>query len=195
MKIGLSTYSLLTAIRAGEMDVLDVVQWIADNGGEHMEIVPYGFTLVDNYELADAVRDKAKALGIELSNYSMPANFIHDSQEAFDAEVARLKTHVDLLDRMGIRHMRHDVSTFTVPVEQTTIAYFESHLDAMVEGSRKSLIMRRNSELRRRLKITGGSYRPAIAYNASCRRSTVRISRRHLMSATSCASTKLHWWA
>ncbi|TGV29449.1 sugar phosphate isomerase/epimerase, partial [Mesorhizobium sp. M00.F.Ca.ET.186.01.1.1] len=67
MKIGLSTYSLLTAIRAGEMDVLDVVQWIADNGGEHMEIVPYGFTLVDNYELADAGRDKAKALGSEQS--------------------------------------------------------------------------------------------------------------------------------
>ncbi len=48
MKIGLSTYSLLKAIKAGEMDVLDVVQWIADNGGKHMEIVPYGFTLVDN---------------------------------------------------------------------------------------------------------------------------------------------------
>lgn len=137
MKIGLSTYSLLTAIRAGEMDVLDVVQWIADNGGEHMEIVPYGFTLVDNYELADAVRDKAKALGIELSNYSMPANFIHETEEAFAAEVARIKKHVDLLHRMGIRHMRHDVSTFTVPVEQTTIAYFEQHLDAMVEGSRQ----------------------------------------------------------
>ena len=137
MKIGLSTYSLLTAIRAGEMDVLDVVQWIADNGGEHMEIVPYGFTLVDNYDLADAVRDKAKAVGIELSNYSMPTNFIQESEEAFEAEVARVKMHVDLLNRMGIKHMRHDVSTFTVPVEQTTIEYFENNLDVMVEGSRQ----------------------------------------------------------
>lgn len=137
MKIGLSTYSLLTAIRAGEMDVLDVVQWIADNGGEHMEIVPYGFTLVDNYELADAVRDKAKAVGIELSNYSMPTNFIQPDEEAFEAEVARVKTHVDLLHRMGIKHMRHDVSAFTVPVEETTIEYFEKHLAEMVEGSRR----------------------------------------------------------
>lgn len=33
MKAGLSTYSLLQAIRAGEMTVLDVIDWIADNGG------------------------------------------------------------------------------------------------------------------------------------------------------------------
>lgn len=76
MNVGLSTYSLLDAIKKEEMDVLGVVQWIADNGGEHMEIVPYGFSLIDNLELADKVRDKAKEVGIELSNYSMPANFV-----------------------------------------------------------------------------------------------------------------------
>src|SRR5690625_5012236 len=108
MKVGLSTYSLLDAIEAGEMDVLDVVRWIADNGGEHMEIVPYGFTLVDHLELADQVRDKAKDVGIELSNYAMPANFVQETEKEFDEEVARIKEHVDLVDRMGIKHMRHD---------------------------------------------------------------------------------------
>lgn len=137
MKVGLSTYSLLDAIRTGEMDVLDVVQWIADNGGEHMEIVPYGFTLVDNLELADAVRDKAKEVGIELSNYALPCNFVQDTQEEFDAEVARMKEHVDLINRMGIKHMRHDVTAFTVPPEQRTIAWFEESLPKMVEGSRQ----------------------------------------------------------
>lgn len=137
MKVGLSTYSLLGAINSGEMDVLDVVQWIADNGGEHMEIVPYGFTLVDNLELADKVRDKAKEVGIELSNYSMPANFIHDTQEEFDAEVVRIKEHVDLLHRMDIKHMRHDVTLFTLPPEKRTIAYFEAGLPQIIEGSRQ----------------------------------------------------------
>lgn len=136
MKIGLSTYSLLDAINAGEMDILDVVQWIADNGGEHMEIVPYGFTLVDNLELADAVRDKAKEVGIELSNYALPCNFVQDTQEEFDAEVARMKEHVDLIHRMGIKHMRHDVTAFTLPPEKRTIQWFEDNLDKMVEGSR-----------------------------------------------------------
>lgn len=137
MKLGLSTYSLLGAINKGEMTVLDVVQWIADNGGEHMEIVPYGFTLVDNPDLADAVRDKAKDLGIELSNYSMPANFVQETEEDFAKEVARVKEHVDLLNRMGIKHMRHDVTAFTLPPEKITIEWFEKNLHLMVEGSRQ----------------------------------------------------------
>ncbi|TXK83882.1 sugar phosphate isomerase/epimerase [Paenibacillus sp. N3.4] len=137
MKIGLSTYSLLNAIQSGEMSVLDVIQWIKDNGGEHMEIVPYGFTLVDNSELADAVREKAKLVGIELSSYSMPANFVQDKEEAFEAEVERVKQHVDLLHRMEIKHMRHDVTAFTLPPEKMDIAYFENSLPQIVEGSRR----------------------------------------------------------
>ncbi|KKI89035.1 sugar phosphate isomerase [Bacillus sp. SA1-12] len=137
MKLGLSTYSLLDAINAGEMNVLDVVEWIAENGGEHMEIVPYGFTLVDNLELADQVREKAKEVGIELSNYSLPANFVQETEEEFEAEVSRLKEHVDLLDRMGIKHMRHDVTAFTLPPEKMTIEYFENSLPQIIEGSRR----------------------------------------------------------
>lgn len=137
MKVGLSTYSLLDAINAGEMDVLDVVQWIADNGGEHMEIVPYGFTLVDNLELADAVREKAKEVGIELSNYALPGNFVQDTEEEFEQEVARLKEHVDLIHRMGIKHMRHDVIAFSLPPEKRTIAHFEESLPKIVEGSQR----------------------------------------------------------
>jgi sugar phosphate isomerase/epimerase len=137
MKVGLSTYSLLKAIKSGEMTVLDVIQWIADNGGEHMEIVPYGFTVVDNPELADAIREKAAQAGIELSNYSMPANFAQDTEEQFEAEVERVKQHVDIVRRMGIRHMRHDVTAFTLPPEKMTIDYFEQSLPLIVEGSRR----------------------------------------------------------
>jgi hypothetical protein len=52
MKVGLSSYSLLAALKKGEMTILDAIQWVAENGGEHMELVPYGYTLVDNPELA-----------------------------------------------------------------------------------------------------------------------------------------------
>lgn len=135
MKIGLSSYSLLTAIKAGELTILDAIRWIADNGGEHMEIVPYGYTLVDNPELADAVRETAKEAGIALSNYSMPANFVQDTDELFDEEVARVKQHVDLVYRLGMNHMRHDVTAFTLPADKMTIKWFEDHLHLMVKGS------------------------------------------------------------
>ena len=82
MKIGLSTYSMVKN-ETGEMDVLDVLQWVADNGGQHVELVPYEFTVVDNYELATEIKDKATELGLELSAYSLPANFIQDTEEAF----------------------------------------------------------------------------------------------------------------
>ncbi|MCM3781364.1 sugar phosphate isomerase/epimerase [Neobacillus mesonae] len=135
MKLGLSTYSLLNALNAGEMTVLDIIDWIAENGGDHMELVPYGYTVVDNYELSDAIRMRALSAGIELSNYSMPANFVQETDEAFDEEIERVKKHVDVVHRMGIRHMRHDVTAFTLPKEKTTIAWFEENLPLMVRGS------------------------------------------------------------
>lgn len=137
MKLGLSTYSLLNALKAGQMTVLDAIDWIADNGGEHMEMVPYGYTLIDNLELADAVRERARERGIDLSNYCLPANFVQETPEAFDAEVARLKGHVDLCARLGVRHMRHDVTAFTIPQEQMSIDWFDDHFEEMVEGSRQ----------------------------------------------------------
>lgn len=137
MRVGVSTYSLLPAIRSGEMTILDVIDWITDNGGEHMEIVPYGFTLEDNEELTDAVRKRAEAAGIQLSNYSMPANFVHESKEAFDAEVERIKRHVDTVHRLGIKHMRHDVTAFTLPPEKTGIDYVEDNLEQIVNGCRQ----------------------------------------------------------
>ncbi|EKN69113.1 hypothetical protein BABA_11806 [Neobacillus bataviensis LMG 21833] len=135
MKVGLSTYSLVRELRAETMTVLDVIQWIADNGGEHMEIVPYGFTVVDQEELADQIREKAASLGIELSAYSLPANFVQETEEAFAEEVERIKKHVDIVNRLGIKIMRHDVTAFTLKPEEMTIHYFEEHYEKMVKGS------------------------------------------------------------
>ncbi|NAP01471.1 sugar phosphate isomerase/epimerase, partial [Halomonas sp. MG34] len=48
MKLGISSYSLYSAMKAGEMSILDVMEWGAEQGGEHIEIVPnLGFTLED----------------------------------------------------------------------------------------------------------------------------------------------------
>ncbi|MBO1915199.1 hypothetical protein J4G37_61530, partial [Microvirga sp. 3-52] len=61
MKLGLSSYSLFGAMKSGEMSIIDVIQWVADQGGEHLEIVPgLGFTLDDNSNLVDEIRMKAK---------------------------------------------------------------------------------------------------------------------------------------
>ncbi|MEH7308315.1 sugar phosphate isomerase/epimerase family protein [Neobacillus drentensis] len=135
MKVGLSTYSLVRELRAETMTVLDVIDWIAENGGEHMEIVPYGFSVVDNVELADKIKEKAASTGIDLSAYSMPANFIQETEEAFREEVERIKQHVDIANRLGIKILRHDVTAFTLQPEEMTIHFFEEHYSKMVQGS------------------------------------------------------------
>ncbi|WP_413378235.1 sugar phosphate isomerase/epimerase family protein [Alkalihalobacillus sp. 1P02AB] len=135
MKVGLSSYSLVKAIKAGDITILEAIQWVADNGGSHMELVPYGYSVVDDLALATEIREKAVNVGIELSAYCMPANFIQATEEEFEQEVARIKKHVDVVNHMGIKVIRHDVTAFTLPPEQMTVHYFDDHFDEIVKGS------------------------------------------------------------
>lgn len=137
MKLGVSTYSLLAALRSGEMSVLDVIQWIADQGGEHVEIVPFGFTLIDNPDLIDAVRKKADEAGIDISNYAILADFLKEDAEAIEAEIERVQREVDVAHRLGVKLMRHDVASFRRPLEKNTIVDFEKELPRMVEACRR----------------------------------------------------------
>ncbi|WP_219838718.1 sugar phosphate isomerase/epimerase [Paenibacillus sp. R14(2021)] len=137
MKIGISTYCLVDKLRSKDMSVIDVLEWAKAQGCAHVELVPYGYSLVDDAELAEQVRRKAHELGLALSNYALPANFVHETAADFEAEIDRLKQHVDLLQRMGIRSMRHDVVLFTIPHEQASIAHFHRNLAQIAEGSKR----------------------------------------------------------
>ncbi|WP_248929958.1 sugar phosphate isomerase/epimerase family protein [Paenibacillus hamazuiensis] len=135
MKLGVSTYSLSRLIKSGEMSVLDVIQWIADNGGEHAEIVPIGFDLEGDGELAKAIRRKAADLGIELSNYAIGANFITSDPDALEQEITRVMRHVDIAAALGVKLMRHDVASRPMP--ETTIRHFAAELDRLAEACRR----------------------------------------------------------
>jgi len=126
MKLGLSSYSLSRAIRDERLSVVDAVRWIADHGGEHVEIVPIAFDLKQNPELIDAIVGAAKDAGIEISNYAVPANFVTDSDAAYTKAIEGVKEDVDIANRLGVKLMRHDVASR--PIEQATIANFEHDL-------------------------------------------------------------------
>lgn len=132
MKLGLSSYSLYKAIRDGEMTILDAIQWISDNGGEHIEIVPLGFDLTENPEMIDSIRKSAQEAGIEISNYAVGGNFITETAEGYSEQIENLKRHVDIAARLGVRTMRHDVAAR--PKEMTSIIQFEEDLPRLVEA-------------------------------------------------------------
>lgn len=135
MKLGISSYSLYQAVQREGWTILDIIEWIAENGGEHAEIVPLEYDLLEQPELADRIREKAAQCGIELSNYAIGANFVTDSDEAYLAEIERVKKHVDIAHRMGIRLMRHDAASRPLP--KTTISRFEADLERVAEACRQ----------------------------------------------------------
>ncbi|WP_068613574.1 sugar phosphate isomerase/epimerase family protein [Paenibacillus tuaregi] len=123
MKLGISSYSLYQALEAGEMDILEIMEWVAGIGAEHIEIVPYGFTF-ENPELEDQIREKAASLGIAISNYAIGANFVTSSEEEYEVEIEQVKAEVDRAHRLGVKLMRHDVAART----DTSIARFNEDL-------------------------------------------------------------------
>ncbi|MCS7462052.1 sugar phosphate isomerase/epimerase [Paenibacillus doosanensis] len=133
MKLGLSSYSLVRAIRSQQMDILGGIDWIAENGGEHVEIVPIGFSLTDNPELIDAIREKAAAAGIEVSNYAIGANFITETREQYESEIERVKREVDIAHGLGVKRMRHDVASR----KDNSIIRFQEDLEPLASACRQ----------------------------------------------------------
>lgn len=131
MKIGLSSYSLFKALKANALTIIEAIEWVKDNGGEHIEIVPnLGFELENNPELIDEIREKAAEVGIEISNYAIGANFLTDDESSYQAEIERVKKEVDIANRLGAKFMRHDVASRPIP--ECTIENFEADLPKLV---------------------------------------------------------------
>ena len=135
MKVGLSTYSLSGAIESGEMDVLQAMQWIADNGGKHVEMVPSGYTLCGNDDLVRKVVKKASETGLDISSYTIGANFITENTDEYKKELVRLKKEVDTAHALGVKLMRHDVAYRGI--EDSTLENLEKDLPSLAEACRE----------------------------------------------------------
>ena len=131
MKLGLSSYSLYQAIRADRMTMADMLQWAADRGCAHAEIVPLGFEMTE--AMADELREKAAACGIELSNYAIGADFLKESEAEYEREIARVMREVDLAARLGVRRMRHDAANS----EDRSIVHFNRQLKRLAAACRR----------------------------------------------------------
>jgi sugar phosphate isomerase/epimerase len=115
ISFGFSSYSFHQKLSSGEMSLTDVIDWVAESEGEHLELAVVGgpespIPSIDSTpEYVDSIREHAAKAGVPLSNMAIGANFFQDDPAAIAAEVKRVKEYVDLADRLGIRLMRHDV--------------------------------------------------------------------------------------
>ncbi|WP_223068524.1 sugar phosphate isomerase/epimerase family protein [Paenibacillus caui] len=133
MKIGLSTYSLFAALNSGEMSVADVIDYTAKLGGQHIEIVPLGYSLTDNPELIETIRSKTAEHGMDISNYAIGANFLTDDEEAYELEIERVKGEVDIAAKLRVSLMRHDVAS----PSDVSIGHFNAKLKRLAEACRR----------------------------------------------------------
>ncbi|GIP52730.1 sugar phosphate isomerase/epimerase family protein [Paenibacillus vini] len=134
MKLGISSYSLFQAMHQGRMNISEVIDWTAGIGASHIEIVPkLGFDFDNDPGLEEQIINKAKAAGIEISNYAIGANFITDTEEAYEAEIARVISEVDRVHRLGAKLMRHDVASR----QDISIQRFNEDLDKIAAACRR----------------------------------------------------------
>lgn len=142
MKIGLTSYSMNNYICSGNMHITEVMAFAKENGAEHIELVPFGFTLHDdatgtfNEELIEQIKAKSAELDLPLSNYAVLGDLLKPEVAAREAEIERLKRHIDVAAKLGLKQMRHDVSSFRRPLESNTPAAFEREFPMAVETCR-----------------------------------------------------------
>ncbi len=136
MKVGLSTYSLQQALDRKELTVPDAIRWIAEQGGQHVEIVPMGFSLIDNPALIEEIKAAAQEVGIDISNYAIGANFaVQESAVTLEEEIQSVMRHVDVAAALGVKRMRHDVAFRPAP--EGTVAQFEADLPVLVKACQR----------------------------------------------------------
>lgn len=126
-QLAVSSYSFLGAVRRGTLAYDDILPKAKEMGFGAVEYagieVPEGMG-AEAY--AAALREKAKSLQIELTCYSVGANFLCQDPAA---EVERVKAEVRIAAQLGVPYMRHDVCYAPLPGGRRS---FEANLPLLV---------------------------------------------------------------
>lgn len=143
MKFGFSSYSFHQRLSTNDMSLFDVIDWVAESEGEHLELavltnsadstIP---TIESDPDYVAAVKAKAAERGVTLSNLAIGAVFDSGDPAATAAEVKRVKAYVDLAASLGITLLRHDVVAHK-PVIGDDTPVFDRALPAIVDAAKE----------------------------------------------------------
>ncbi len=132
MRFGISIYGVSRKIRTGEMSPVRAFERICEMGAEVVELVPFGFNLVETPELKAEMRAVSARCGVPIGNYSLNANFLMLTPEKYREEMARVKKHIEMTSDMEIPTIRVDSAAFSRPMSENTIEKFEEELPLIV---------------------------------------------------------------
>ena len=112
MKISASTYSFNRLLVNGTYNQLSLIGKVKELGFDAIEFVglePHDNSSLEEY--AVKLRKECERAKLEISNYTVGADFINGSGGDTKAEIERVKKEVDLAAILGAKSMRHDATT------------------------------------------------------------------------------------
>ena len=82
-KFGVSIYSVCRKYRDKEWTPMEAIKWLAEQGAEVIEIVPFHIDFINEPEIIDQMKEAAKEAGVEIVNFSLNANFLQKNEEVY----------------------------------------------------------------------------------------------------------------
>ena len=131
-RFGISIYGVSRKIRTGEMTPVSAFERICQMGAEVVELVPFGFNLVETPELKKDFKEASRRLGVPIGNYSLNANFLMLTSEQYETEMARVKQHIDMVSDMEIPTIRVDSAAYRRPMAENTMEKFQEELPLII---------------------------------------------------------------
>lgn len=107
MKLSISMWSVVAAVKQGRIDLPGFIEFAArqqGNGARGVELLDY-FWSDPQAEIGKISRQVADA-GLELAVYSIGNDFFQPEREAWEKQLADLQTGVEVADRLGVRTLR-----------------------------------------------------------------------------------------
>lgn len=129
MKIAVSSYSFMGAIKDGRMGLMDVIPKAKEMGFEAIEVASIASIADEIRASAQALRAQSKAYNMPICAYLTSADFLAPD---LDAEVKKMQKEVEVTALLGAPRMRHDACWQVDPS-----VTFESALPRIVEGYRR----------------------------------------------------------
>ena len=132
VKFGTSIYCISRRIVNKEITPVEAFNYLCDMGTEVVELVPFGFDIVDEPETVKGLLEASEKRGVPIENFSLNANFLLITPEEYAWQMERAKKHIDACALMKIPTIRVDSAAFRRPISENTIENFEREIPTIV---------------------------------------------------------------
>ncbi|MBQ8510075.1 MAG: sugar phosphate isomerase/epimerase [Clostridia bacterium] len=120
MKISVTSYSFGSYINEDKLGLMGIIDKAAEMGFEGIEFSEGGWSNGLDPKVAEAIKERCAEKGLEIVSYCVGANFLSAD---LDAEIAKVKRHVDFAAAMGTKNMRHDMAGRQLLTRKYSIGY------------------------------------------------------------------------